>query len=170
MHRCVTLARALVQKTPIPYLGRCPPTVTDRVVALCSGGSGGPDEGSVAQDIGSQASNIQYTIQNIPGNLADELSDLLLCNGALSATITEYRPEGKDEQEIFKERMGSAEFWNQCSVQCCFLWDDSTCTLTELRAQHREQIEIPGNWLDQILRYRAKLEELEEANKKEGLR
>ena len=75
--------------------------------------------------LSAEASNIQYTIENVPGHLADELSDHLLCNGALSATILEHRPPGASEEEIFKEKWGVSEFWKTCSVQCCFLFEAS---------------------------------------------
>lgn len=54
-----------------------------------------------------ESSNIQYEIRNVPGDLAEELSDLLLADGALSATIVEHRRAGASEEEIFKEKFGS---------------------------------------------------------------
>ena len=98
----------------------CRPNTTTRHASASSSSSS-----SSSSSLSAEASNIQYTIENVPGDLADELSDHLLAAGALSATILEHRPAGADEQEIFKERWGQSEFWKTCSVQCCFLFLDS---------------------------------------------
>jgi ribosomal protein L11 methyltransferase len=73
-----------------------------------------------------EASNIQYTLYDIPGPLVDELCDVLLMQGALSTSVSEYREEGGVEQEIFKDReftqtlQQNPEYWNRCCVQACF--------------------------------------------------
>lgn len=73
-----------------------------------------------------QASNMVYTIHDIPGPLVDELCDILLMQGALSTSVSEYREEGGVEQEIFKDREFTQtlqqypEYWNKCCVQACF--------------------------------------------------
>ena len=56
----------------------------------------------------------------------DELCDVLLMQGALSTSVSEYREEGGVEQEIFKDReftqtlQQNPEYWNRCCVQACF--------------------------------------------------
>ncbi len=90
-----------------------------------------------------ESSNIQYEIYNVPGHLAEELSDLLLADGALSATITEHRRAGANEEEIFKEKFsGSSEFWETCSVQVCYLLSEEE----EKNAQHTTLMRTALKW------------------------
>lgn len=73
-----------------------------------------------------QASNIQYTIHDVPGDIVDELCDILLCNGAVSTSVSEHLEEGGVEQEIFKDvevsqtLQENPEYWDRCRVQACF--------------------------------------------------
>ncbi|KAI8105988.1 hypothetical protein M9434_000566 [Picochlorum sp. BPE23] len=70
--------------------------------------------------ISSQTSSLQCTINNIPGDVAEEMSDILLMEGgALSASIIEYRSEHAQEQKIYKQGT-QAEYWKTCSIQACF--------------------------------------------------
>jgi hypothetical protein len=89
-----------------------------------------------------ESSNIQYEIRNVPGDLAEELSDLLLADGALSATIIEHRRPGANEEEIFKEKFGSSEFWKTCSVQVCYLLSEEE----EQNAQHTTLMRTALTW------------------------
>ena len=117
-----------------------------------------------------ESSNVQYEIRNVPGELAEELSDLLLANGALSATIVEHRPAGANEEEIFKEKFGSryvspahlstiaqtltplvdlcscsfaSEFWKTCSVQVCYMLSGD---VKQVHAQHNHLIQTALDW------------------------
>lgn len=58
--------------------------------------------------------NLRVTIYGLDGTAADEISDLLLGYGALSAAIEEDRSDGREEQKIY----GSAkqEVWDHCRL------------------------------------------------------
>ena len=78
------------------------------------------------EPLSQQASNIQYTIHDVPGDIVDELCDILLCNGAVSTSVSEHLEEGGVEQEIFKDvevsqtLQENPEYWDRCRVQACF--------------------------------------------------
>lgn len=82
--------------------------------------------GTMDDNVSSQASNVQYTIEDIPGNIVDDFCDILLLHGAISTSVSEYRQHGEEEEEIFKDRVcthvlqQNAEYWKRCRVQACF--------------------------------------------------
>lgn len=90
----------------------------------------------------SQTSSLQCTIDNIPGDVAEDMSDVLLMEGgALSASILEYRPEQAQEQKIYKQGL-EAEYWKTCSIQVCFptaMYGEDT-TWTEEEAAIRQHV------------------------------
>jgi ribosomal protein L11 methyltransferase len=97
---------------------------------------------SGASDISDEPSNIEYVIEDVSGEIVEELSDILLLQGAMSTQVTEYRPEGQPEQKIFKDSSPGSEYWTHCRVHVCFSSspDDSCCAKDVIR----ESMEMVG--------------------------
>ena len=61
--------------------------------------------------------SIKVTILDVPGSLAEDLSDMLLAECATSASVEEYRPSGAPEEKIFANDPSSDKrVWDRCSV------------------------------------------------------
>lgn len=86
--------------------------------------------------------NIRCTINSVPGHLAEELCDLLLGTGALSAGIEEFRPDGAAEQKIYD--VDGQKVWDRCKVVA--LYPMGTDMEEECVAYARAVLEEEPDW------------------------
>lgn len=69
----------------------------------------------------SEVCSLRADVLDVPGPLADDLSDLLMAEGASSTSVEEFRPEGAPEQEIYAHEVAAAaglelRLWARCTV------------------------------------------------------
>lgn len=82
--------------------------------------------------------SIKISVFDVPGTYAEEISDILLAEGATSTAIEEHRPAGAPEQKIFAHdgntTTSSSQVWDRCIVIAYF--PPEVHTLLHTRFQH----------------------------------
>ena len=62
--------------------------------------------------------SLKCCLMDVPGGVAEEVSEVLLAYGAQSVAVEEFRPRGGQEQEIFADDGGRV--WDRCTVIAYF--------------------------------------------------
>lgn len=62
--------------------------------------------------------SLKCCLLDVPGGVAEEISEVLLAYGAQSVAVEEFRPAGGQEQEIFADDGGRV--WDRCNVVAYF--------------------------------------------------